>query len=142
MTLIPARKPGPVRAGQRAEGQLCWRHLRIGNHCDAHGSEARPSRGEAASWISVSGSGVVIAVHVSPGAPANGVAGLHGDALKIRVHASPVEGRANRELVRFLAERLDVPRASLAITSGETGRRKRILVGGLSESEVRERLKA
>ena len=90
----------------------------------------------------MSGSGVVIAVHASPGASGNKVAGLHGDALKIRVHASPVEGRANKELVGFLAEQLDVPRQSVAIISGETGRRKRILVRGLSVDEVRERLKA
>jgi uncharacterized protein (TIGR00251 family) len=67
------------------------------------------------------------------------VVGRHGDAIKIRLRAPPVDGAANEELVRFLAERLGVPRASVRIVSGTTGRRKRIEVTGL-DPEAAKRL--
>ena len=60
---------------------------------------------------------VVLAVHVQPRAPRTEVVGRYGDALKIRVHAPPVDGAANAELVRFLAERLGVPRSAVTIVS-------------------------
>lgn len=70
-------------------------------------------------------------VHVVPRARATGVAGRHGDALKIRLAAPPVDGAANDELVRFLAEQLAVPRSAITITTGHTGRRKTIKVSGI-----------
>jgi hypothetical protein len=64
---------------------------------------------------------------------------MHGDAIKIRLQAPPVDGAANEELVRFLAERLGVPRAAVRIVSGEAGRRKRVEIIGAAP-EVAERL--
>ena len=59
------------------------------------------------------------------------VAGRHGDALKIRLAAPPVDGAANTELVRFLAERLNVPRGAITIAAGHTGRRKTVRIEGV-----------
>jgi uncharacterized protein (TIGR00251 family) len=59
------------------------------------------------------------------------VAGRHGDALKIRIAAPPVEGAANNELIRFLAARLGIPRRAIAITAGESRRRKTISIAGI-----------
>jgi uncharacterized protein (TIGR00251 family) len=73
---------------------------------------------------------VTLVIHVQPRASRTEVAGRHGDAIKIRLRAPPVDGAANDELIRFLSERLDVPRHSVQITSGETGRRKRVTVTG------------
>jgi uncharacterized protein (TIGR00251 family) len=56
------------------------------------------------------------------------VVGLHGEALKIRVAAPPVEGRANEALIGFLAERLGVPRGSVVIAKGENSRAKLVHV--------------
>jgi uncharacterized protein (TIGR00251 family) len=56
--------------------------------------------------------------------------GRHGDAIKIRIHAPPVDGAANEELLRFLAERLGIPRSGLRLLAGESGRRKRVAVTG------------
>jgi uncharacterized protein (TIGR00251 family) len=56
--------------------------------------------------------------------------GRHGDAIKIRLQAPPVDGAANEALIRFLAERLGVSRAAVRIVSGETARRKRVEVTG------------
>ena len=72
----------------------------------------------------------MLELHVQPGASRTAVAGLHGDALKVRLAARPVDGAANAELLRFLAEALGVPRRDLAIEAGATSRRKRVSVAG------------
>ncbi|MGN2390626.1 DUF167 domain-containing protein [Pelomicrobium sp. G1] len=74
------------------------------------------------------GGPLVLSVYVQPGARRTEVAGFHGDALKIRVAAPPVEGQANAELIRFLAEALDVPVCRVRIASGAGARRKRVEV--------------
>jgi len=70
-------------------------------------------------------------VHVVPRARLTGVAGRHGDAVKIRLAAPPVDGAANDELIRFLAERLSVPRSAVTITAGHTSRRKTVKITGI-----------
>ena len=65
-------------------------------------------------------------VHVQPNATANAVAGLHGDALKIRIAAPAVEDKANRALIAFLRETLDVRAAQISIRHGTRGRRKTV----------------
>jgi len=84
---------------------------------------------------------VVVAVHAQPRAARTAVAGMHGDAVKIRLHAAPVDGAANEELVRFVAARLDVPRRDVDIVGGATSRSKRVRVRtALSVEDVVRRL--
>ncbi len=92
------------------------------------------------SWIAATTGGVRLTLHVQPRASRTEVAGPHGDALKVRLAAPPVEGAANEELVRFLAERLKVPRSAVTLVSGMGGRRKVVVVAGVMEHQVRERL--
>ncbi len=73
-----------------------------------------------------------LVVHVVPRARSTAVLGRHGDAIKVRVAASPVDGAANAELIRFLAARLGVARRSVAIIAGASGRRKVVTIGGLA----------
>ena len=80
--------------------------------------------------------GVVIHVHAQPNAKRSEVAGLHGNELKIRLHAPPVEGKANAALVEFLSELLGVPRSALEIVRGETGRTKQVLVRGRTAEQL------
>ena len=70
-------------------------------------------------------------MHVVPRARATGIAGRYGTALKICLAAPPVDGAANDELVRFLAERLAVPRSAVTIAAGHGGRRKTVKIAGL-----------
>ena len=70
-------------------------------------------------------------MHVVPRARATIVVGRHGDALQIRLAAPPVDGAANDELVRFLAEQLGVPRTAVTIAAGHTGRRKTVKITGI-----------
>ena len=85
--------------------------------------------------------GVQFAVRVIPGASKNEVAGIQDGALKLKLTAPPVEGKANRACVDFLAGLLGVRRSALEITSGEKSRKKTVTVTGLSRVELEERLK-
>ena len=85
---------------------------------------------------------VTLVLHVVPRARVTGVAGRHGDALKIRLAAPPVDGAANDELIRFLAERLSVPRSAVTITAGHTSRRKTVKVTGIEMVDVLRALEA
>lgn len=77
-----------------------------------------------------------LTVHVQPGAKRFEVVGEYGDALKIRIAAPPVDGKANEALVGFLAERLGLTRAQVSLVGGETARRKRLRVNGLSAGAI------
>lgn len=85
---------------------------------------------------------MIIAVRVQPRSSKTEIVGRHGDEIKIRVKAPPVDGAANEELLRFLAMRLAVPRSALAIVSGQGGRSKRIRVEGADPDALRSLLGA
>jgi uncharacterized protein (TIGR00251 family) len=78
----------------------------------------------------------ILSVHVQPRASRTEVTGWHGDAVKIRLAAPPVDGAANAALIAFLAERLGVPRAAVTVVAGATARRKRVAITGRSLEEV------
>jgi uncharacterized protein (TIGR00251 family) len=80
--------------------------------------------------------GCTLSVRVHPGAPKNGVTGVHADALKIALTAPPVDGKANEALIAFLAHALRLPRARIALVSGLTSRAKMIRITGKSAAEV------
>ena len=75
-------------------------------------------------------------VHVQPRASRTELAGVHGTALKVRLHAPPVDGAANEELVKFLAESLGVARRAVRIVSGQTSRSKVVEIEGVSVVSV------
>jgi uncharacterized protein (TIGR00251 family) len=80
--------------------------------------------------------GVVVRVHVQPGAGRTAVSGRHGAALKLRVAAPPADGRANEEVVALLARTLGVKPAAVTIESGATSRVKRVKVDGVEADTV------
>jgi uncharacterized protein (TIGR00251 family) len=84
-----------------------------------------------ASWYRRAADGVLsIAVHAQPGAKRTEVAGLHGNALRIRIAAPALEDRANAALVELIAKRLGVAKRDVKIASGEKSREKRVEVRG------------
>jgi uncharacterized protein (TIGR00251 family) len=85
--------------------------------------------------------GIVLRVHVQPGAGRSAVVGRHGDALKVRVAAPPVEGRANEATRSLLAEALGVPDADVELTSGQSSRAKRFRLKGIDAEEADKRLR-
>jgi uncharacterized protein len=80
-------------------------------------------------------------VHVVPNAKIDGVVGEYGGAIKIRLRAPAVEGRANAALIRFLAAQLKIPRHSIVLESGQKSRDKVIRVDGLTAEDVRIRMR-
>src|SRR6202044_2821856 len=80
---------------------------------------------------------VSIAVRVSARASREAIEGEHAGALKVRLTAPPVEGRANESLRRLLAKRLAVPLSAVRIVAGEKSRTKRIAIFGLTRSHIR-----
>jgi uncharacterized protein (TIGR00251 family) len=83
---------------------------------------------------------VRFAVYAQPRASRTEVVGEHGDALKIRLAAPPVEGAANAELVSFLAKKLGVSKSAVRLVKGERGRQKLVEVEGLDPEELTSRL--
>lgn len=79
-------------------------------------------------WYRRNGDDVTLTLHVQPGAKRSEIAGLHGEALKIRLAAPPVEGRANEVLLKFIAGLFEVPLRQVTIQSGEKSRQKVVLV--------------
>lgn len=71
---------------------------------------------------------LIISCHLQPKASKTEVVGLHGDALKVRIKAAPVEGKANAELIRFLAKEFAVSKRDVVLISGELSRQKRIRI--------------
>ena len=83
-------------------------------------------------WLRETAAGLSIAILVTPRASRTEVAGTAEERLRIRVAAPPVGGEANQELVRFLARRLGLPRASVTVTAGTASRRKTVLAQGIA----------
>jgi uncharacterized protein len=81
-----------------------------------------------APWLRISGDDVLLTLHVQPGAKRTEIAGTHGDALKVRLGAPPVDGKANDCLLAYLAKRLGVPKSSVVLEAGATSRAKRVRV--------------
>lgn len=88
-------------------------------------------------WFRQAGDGrITLTLHIQPGAKKTEFAGLHGDALKIRLAAPPVDGKANEALVRFLADVLDLPKSAVILKSGQTSRRKVLEVTGSDAARI------
>jgi hypothetical protein len=81
-----------------------------------------------------------IRVHVIPNAKIAKVVGEHGDAIKIKLQAPAIEGKANAALRRFLAETLSIPQRAIVLERGARSRDKVFRIEGLSEEEVRKQL--
>lgn len=90
--------------------------------------------------VSAHARGSALSVTVVPRAGRSSIEQLANGALRVRVAEPPVEGAANAALLRFLANTLDVPRSRLAIVSGESSRRKRIVVDGMAPDVLGKRL--
>lgn len=84
--------------------------------------------------------GALLTVHIQPNASRTECVGLHGDALKIRVAARPIQGAANDELIRFIADRCAIPRKQVQIRAGTGARLKRLCVRGVTAELLLARL--
>ncbi len=84
--------------------------------------------GQMPLWAQQRDGALLIRVHARPGARRSAFAGVHGERLKIALQAPPVDGRANDQLLRFLAQALELPRSALQIVSGASSREKSVAI--------------
>ena len=81
--------------------------------------------------------GVVLLVRAQAGARKNAVIGVRQGMLRVAVTEAPEKGKANRAIVEVLSDALGVPKSSIKLVAGETSPRKRFLIVGLSEDQIR-----
>lgn len=86
-------------------------------------------------WLRQDKDGCVLALHIQPGAKQTAIVGLHGEALKVRLAAPPVDGKANAALIDYLAERLGIARSALEIVGGQQARSKRVRIRAVFDAE-------
>ena len=77
-----------------------------------------------ARWLRLGERQTTLTLHIQPGAKKTEIAGVHGDALKIRLAAPPVDGKANAALIAFVADRLGLAKSAVTVKSGHSSRRK------------------
>ena len=95
----------------------------------------------AKGWYEVTAEGVVVSVKAVPRSSTAGIDGLYGDeALKVRIKAAPVEGKANKELTETLARIFGIPKSASEIKGGATSKHKRILLRGLTAASFQAAL--
>jgi len=79
----------------------------------------------AARWQNTA---LILELHVQPGAKQDEIVGLHGDRVKIKISAPPVDGKANRHLLEFLATTFGVAKAQVTLLRGQSGRLKTVRI--------------
>ena len=96
-----------------------------------------------AAWLQLTSNGeLLLTVHVQPGAKTTSCAGIHGDALKIRLHAPPVDGKANQALIAWLSKTLGCPQSAIELIRGQTSRRKTLSINTGQTAALSSKLKA
>ncbi len=85
-------------------------------------------------WFSLHDGLVTLTLHVQPGGKRTEIVGLHGDALKIKLAAPPVEGKANQALLRYIADRFAVPLRNVELKQGELSRHKVVAIANSTVS--------
>lgn len=83
---------------------------------------------------------ITVKVRLQPRASRDGIDGLHGDALKVKVTAPPVEGRANKAVKKLLAGKLGISPSQVEIIAGERSREKLLRISGISRAEMERTL--
>jgi uncharacterized protein (TIGR00251 family) len=105
---------------------------------DLWGVERFLARGEGVQSMNMA----TLKVKVVPGSSRDGVAGMLGEALKVRVSAPPEGGKANRRLCELLADKLGLPANGVVVLAGGTSARKTLGITGLSQAELNQRVAA
>ena len=84
--------------------------------------------------------GVRLALHIQPNASRTEIIGLYQDRLKIRIQAPPIDGKANTEIIKFLANIFGVPKSSVSLVAGTSGRGKLAEISDLSLTDAEAKI--
>jgi uncharacterized protein len=85
---------------------------------------------------------LLLRLHVQPRAAANGLAGLQGEELKLRLTTPPVDGKANKAVIAYLAKLFHLPKSAFVIKSGQQSRSKTVVIKAADEQQIRSALAA
>lgn len=91
-------------------------------------------------WLRAEGESVILNLYLQPGARKTEIVGQHGEALKLKLAAPPVEGKANAALLAFLAAKVGARKTAVELISGETSRLKRVRIRGVAPEAIRAAL--
>jgi uncharacterized protein (TIGR00251 family) len=86
--------------------------------------------------VKESKNGIIFNIHVIPRSAKCGIAGIQADALKIKITAPPIEGRANAECIRLLSDTLGIKKNQITIVSGHKSKKKTVAIGGLNSEDI------
>ncbi|WP_413437490.1 DUF167 domain-containing protein [Sulfuriferula sp. GW1] len=90
------------------------------------------------SWLKINGGSAQILLHVQPGAKTTEIAGIHDNALKVRVAAAAIDGKANAALCAFIAKTLDISARNVRIQGGQKSRRKILKIAALDDETIQK----
>ena len=90
--------------------------------------------------LKIAGNDIVIKVKIVPGSSKNKIVGVYNNALKIAITAPPVDGKANKKCIAYLAKYFDVAKSKIEIISGQTSKNKLIKIYDISQEEILEKL--
>jgi uncharacterized protein (TIGR00251 family) len=92
-------------------------------------------------YFKITGNDIVIKVKIIPGSSKNKIVGVYNDALKITITAPPVEGKANKKCITYLAKYFDVTKSKVEIISGKSSKNKFIKIYDINQKEFLEKIK-
>jgi uncharacterized protein (TIGR00251 family) len=88
--------------------------------------------------LSIKEDSFILDIYVQPKASRNQALGIFNNAFKVKIKAPPVDGAANKECIKFLSKSLKIPKTSISIISGETGRNKKLAINKPKDQTVNE----
>ena len=91
-------------------------------------------------YFKITGNDIIVKVKIVPGSSKNKIIGVYNDSLKITITAPPVEGKANKKCIAYLAKYFDVAKSKIEIISGQTSKNKLIKIYDISQKEFLEKI--
>ena len=91
-------------------------------------------------YFKITGNDIIIKVKIVPGSSKNKIIGVFNDSLKITITAPPVEGKANKKCIAYLAKYFNVAKSKIEIISGQTSKNKLIKICDISQKEFLDKL--
>jgi uncharacterized protein (TIGR00251 family) len=85
---------------------------------------------------------IILRLHVQPRAASNGIAGIQGSMLKLRLTTPPVDGKANKAVIAYLAKLFHLPKSAITLKSGQQSRSKTVLINGIEREQLQQVLHA
>ena len=92
-------------------------------------------------YFKITGNDIIIKVKIAPGSSKNKIIGAYNDSLKITITAPPVEGKANKKCIAYLAKYFDMAKSKIEIISGKNSKNKLIKIYDISQKEFLEKIK-